>query len=170
MNNHDWDWLADTWWYVPTVYLPALEYQPSAEQPYVWLSDQTLWHLEMYRAGYVTGRVWAKLSSNDAEPTYSCTTLVGSVTPDGNVYFSFVSDSTLGAAMATTGIGRMRQNDSGWAFEMQMGTGVTSLITHWAFMEQCRPNDEAWNQLPGTNQSVPEFVQVCNQACSESGE
>ncbi len=74
MNNNAWDWLADTWWYVPTVYLPALEYQPSAEQPYVWLSDQTLWHLEMYRTGYVTGRVWAKLSSKDAEPTYSCTT------------------------------------------------------------------------------------------------
>ena len=33
-------------------------------------------------------------------------------------------------------------------------------LLHWAYMLQCAPGDAAWQQLPGTSQSVPAFLEA----------
>lgn len=155
--------LHNTCWYVPTEYLPALQYTPGERDPFKWAADQTLWHITECREGYFIGKAYVELRIRDEEPTYSCLNFVGSLTPDANVYMSFLPDSAAGTAMVTTGIGRMRHRDNRPVFEMQMATGLTSLLSHWAYMEECKPGDEAWDCLPGTNLSVTEFIKQCER-------
>lgn len=42
-----------------------------------------------------------------------------------------------------------------------MTTGVTFLRAHWAYLEQCKPGEEVWEQLPGVQCSVPQFIVQC---------
>lgn len=155
--------LKDTYWYVPTAYLSALQFHPGQINPFAWASDQTVWNIVESRDGYFVGKAYIEFRADDntTKPEYLCRTLVGSMTPDGNVYLNFVPESIAGAAMATTGIGRVRTHDNGIVFEMQMTTGVTFLLAHWAYMEQCKPGEDAWEQLPGVQCSVPQFIAQC---------
>lgn len=149
-----WAWLAGTYWYVPTETLPALQVVDIREQRSRIINDQTLWFIERCESGYLIGR--AAISLDGAE--FSPLTMVGSVTPLGDVSVSFASTDTVSlslrdgvtTASLSTGAGRMIQRDGVWAFLMQMtnGTGVGN-VTHWSYMMQSTPSDESWTNLPG---------------------
>ncbi|MBN9023721.1 MAG: M10 family metallopeptidase C-terminal domain-containing protein [Rhizobiales bacterium] len=146
-----WTFLEDTYWYVPTPYLPAIVLANVDPPQTAAVVDQTLWHIESVENGYVVGSVASNFGTG-----WSYATLVGSISPDGSVSFSFTPsdpDSDI-----TVGIGSMVKVDGAWFFEMQMTTGSGSLnVTHWAEMAQVSEGDRAWDSLPGyPGTSVPE--------------
>jgi Ca2+-binding RTX toxin-like protein len=145
-----WNFLDDTYWIVPTPYLPAVILVNSGTPALVPVVDQTVWHITAVVAGYVFGEVQTNVGNG-----WVHSTLVGSITPAGQVSFSFTPDNPAGDI--TVGHGTMQQINGDWFFEMQMtsGTGFAS-ITHWASMAQVDAADEAWTSLPGfANTSVP---------------
>ena len=146
-----WTFLEDTYWYVPTPYLPAIVLVNLDPPQTGAVVDQTLWHIESVENGYVIGTVVSTFGNG-----WSTSTLVGSISPDGSVSFSFTpSDPT---SPVTIGNGTMVEVDGAWFFEMQMTTGSGALnITHWAEMAEVSPGDRAWDSLPGyPGISVPE--------------
>jgi len=159
---HDnWSWLQDTYWYVPEENLPAVEttFSPLAHQ---LISDQTVWHIEQYSKGYFWGKQVVKLSTNNQ---YLCMHLVGSITPQGEIQMTFTftlpPEVPPAVNLKVSGLGKMRLVQSEWQPEMQMTTGVSSLVTHWAFMKQCRPGEACNQALPGVGIPLHEFLGVC---------
>ena len=138
-----WDYLEDTYWYVPTPFLPAVvlvNANPPATDTVV---DQTIWHIQTVQNGYVI----AEVATNVGEGwTYS--TLVGTITPQGDVSFSFTPDTV--NSDITVGHGTVETIDGATFFVMQMttGSGVAS-ITHWAYMAETEPGDRSFVSLPG---------------------
>ena len=135
MADQDWEFLEDTYWYVPTAYLGAFASGGGSVMPLV---DQTLWHITGVVDGYVFGEVRTTLGNG-----WVTSTLVGSITPGGAVSFSFAEGSEL-----TIGTGRMVERDGDWCFEMQMTTGALN-VSHWAYMAEVEEGDRAWDSLPG---------------------
>lgn len=149
-DDGQWAFLEDTYWYVPVPYLPAvvlINLDPPLTAEVV---DQTLWHITSVENGYVIGEVASNFGGG-----WSYSTLVGSITPDGSVSFSFTPES---GGDLTVGIGTMVLKEGAWFFEMQMTTGSgAASITHWAYMAQSLPGDRAWLSLPGyPDNSIPE--------------
>lgn len=157
----NWKWLAGTYWYVPAACLRAPLFAGNETKP-VWMSDQTVWQITGYENGYFWGNVAVSLapevSSEPPQPTAQV--VMASVTPEGDLHMTFMPADGSGGSQATVGIGRMRWRDGAWAAEMQMSTTPSdgTVILHWAYMLQCIPGDAAWEQLPGTSQSVPDFL------------
>jgi hypothetical protein len=87
--------------------------------------------------------------------------MMASTTPEGNVHITFVPMDPGSDAEGIIGIGNMRWRDGAWTAEMQMSApfGSKGRVLHWAYMIQCTPADAAWQQLPGTTQSLPEFME-----------
>jgi hypothetical protein len=157
----DWNWLNGTTWYVPKSGLPAYIYAPSQSQ-LIPIQDQTVYTITGYRNGYFWGRTAAKLGDNDV----SCKSLVGSVTPEGNIYLTFTDYPYVdGSSTTTIGIGNMVMKGRQWTMANQMSTGSSAAqIGHWAYMLQTRPGSASWYSLPGVGMSVPEFMQPCMDA------
>jgi len=44
IDQSQWSWLQDTYWYVPPENLPALQFDPD-DDTLDWLIDQTAWHI-----------------------------------------------------------------------------------------------------------------------------
>lgn len=162
-RRSDWTWLKDTYWYVLTPDLPALQFDTD-ENKLSWLVDQTVWHIANYRNGYIWG-VTSVMMYNAGEemPTHgprsrpSQLTLLGTITPSGQVQLTFIPTGRPGSA--TTGLGQLRQFQGGWAFEMQMSTErMGSRVLHWANMVQTRVGEKSWEQLPGLSYSVPQML------------
>lgn len=151
-DDGQWTFLEDTYWYVPVPYLPAyilVNIDPPQTAPVV---DQTLWHITSVENGYVFGTVAANFGTG-----WSYSTLVGSITPDGAVSFSFTPEDS--DSDVTVGIGKMAYVEGAWFFEMQMTTGSGQAnVTHWAYMAQSLPGDRVWDSLPGYPEtSIPEI-------------
>lgn len=141
--SQDWEFLEDSYWYVPTPYLAAFALVTGSQQGVVPLVDQTLWHITKVVDGYVFGQVATTLGNG-----WVYSTLVGSVAPSGAVSFSFTQDGA--DAEVTVGQGQMVESGGAWYFEMQMTTGSGSAsVTHWAYMAAAEPGDRAWSVLPG---------------------
>lgn len=171
-----WQWLNNTYWYVPTQYLLAIASSPSLPAP-IPVSDQTVYHIQHYQAGYFWGTTAVSYSSQQSfeDATPSCLQLVGSVTPEGKVHLTFTllpatqaasptptpsSDST---SAPTVGIGTMVLQRGAWTMENQMSTTATEslLLTHWAYMYQCQPDEPCFSKLPGVGTSIPNFLGSC---------
>jgi hypothetical protein len=143
-------WPNDTYWYVPKPNLAALIAINGKAPVIKTVNDQTVWHITSYSNGYVYG-----ISATNIGFGWSYTLLVGSVTANGSVKFSF---SPLGSAnpsdpttqTITIGDGSLACPDSQTAFLMQMTTGTAAeSLTHWAYMLQVTPQDPQWRSLPG---------------------
>ncbi len=153
-----WSWLADTYWYVPTSNLPAVLFNSSTGK-LAPVSDQTVFHITGYRDGYFWGTTVTQLGSSSA----SCSSMVGSVTPQGKVLLTFTSTSSSSSPSITEGSGVMQRKFGKWTMENQMFTspGQTLQIGHWAYMVQTHPGLPSWNALPSSGVSVPEFLGQC---------
>lgn len=156
----DWRWLKGTTWYVPASGLPAYIYLPDENQ-LVPVSDQTVYMITGYRNGYFWGRTAAMLGSTEI----SCSSLVGSVTPEGSVYLTFTTFPHTEGSESTVGIGNMTRKNGKWTMLNQMSTGSASAqVGHWAYMRQTRPGTDSWLSLPGVAMSVPDFMAPCMDA------
>jgi hypothetical protein len=151
-------------WYVPTETLPAVNMPLNSNvvQP---LSDQTVWEITGYSKGYFWGRsvaVFKRPSGAQLGPV-ACSRMLGSVTPSGRVHITFVPQRDVTTRSAVTGIGTLaREAPQGWTFEMQMATGTASVVAHWSYMYQCKSGDACETTLPGTSQSLDEFLAQCD--------
>ena len=150
-----WSWLANTYWYVPTTNLHAVLYN-STTGSLMGVSDQTVYHITSYRGGYFTGPVVTQLGSSPA----SSSSMLGSVTPEGQVLLTFTTTSMNSSPSITEGFGKMTRKFGQWTMENQMFTAPNEKlqIGHWAYMLQTRPGMRIWNSLPSADVSIPEFL------------
>ncbi len=166
-----WQWLAHTYWYVPNEYLPAIASSPALKSP-IPVSDQTVYYISNYAHGYFWGTTavsYTPAGGSAASDRVSCLQLVGSVTPEGRVHLTFTplgsksSPSSGSSSEPTIGLGTMTRQWSGWTMENQMSTVAVGdvLLTHWAYMYQCKPSEPCYAELPGVGVSVPEFLGPC---------
>lgn len=158
----EWNFLEGTYWYVPNSYLPALQMNAEETTPTAMI-DQTLWQITGYNYGYFWGNcaalMYEKGTTSDGIP--QATRFVGTITPQNRVQISFMPINQIGAAFSTIGIGSLEQkSENNYYFEMQMSSGITNLIAHWAKMLQTKEGDPSWNKLPGTEYSVPEMLEA----------
>ena len=165
MDWSRWEWLQDTYWYVPPESLPALQFSPD-EYTLAWVKDQTVWHISAFRTGYfwgVSSTVVLPAGSNaetsDVKPV--CFSMIGSITPEGRIYISFLPCQASSSRPSTTGIGHAAFQKDQWTLEMQMATGSNQTTIHWAYMSQVMPDDPSWKNLPGVGISVPQMLQGC---------
>ncbi len=160
-----WSWLADTYWCVPPANLPALRLEEGDKL--AWQVDQTVWHITGYGDGYFWGvsatllRAAGEAASEQGPGSQPLGfTMLGSITPEGRVYLTFIPVS---AGSITTGIGRAVPHETGWSLEMQMATGSHAQTTaHWAYMVRVQEGDPYWDFLPGFGLSVPEMLAGLN--------
>ena len=95
----------------------------------------------------------------------TCLSLVGSVTPEGDVLLTFTPVNPTANASVTQGVGHMRYRFGQWMMENQMSSGPTRLqVTHWAYMAQSRPDQPSWHSLPAVGMSIDQFLQQCPTA------
>jgi len=96
---------------------------------------------------------------------FLCMNLVGSITPQADIQitFTFVLPPNTPPAvnLRVSGLGEMRRVQGEWQAEMQMTTGVSSLVTHWAYMTQCRPGQACNQELPGVRIPLQDFLGKC---------
>jgi hypothetical protein len=153
-TSDTWSWLAGTFWYVPAETMLAIRMVDLRQMRTRQVQDQTLWFIERSDSGYLIGRTALSLNGG----AFSYATMVGSVTPSGDVLLSFAPvdpvsldpETGVEAASLTIGTGKMVQYRGNWAFLMQMssGTGAMSL-SHWSYMLQSTPDDPSWTAIPG---------------------
>jgi hypothetical protein len=130
---------VNTYWYVPTPYLPAIAYTNlngvTTQSPFV---DQTVWYFSGSRAAYITGSAATNLGG-----TWNYSTISGSIV-DANVSFGFYGSDL------TTGTGTLTTYGPLPAFLMQMSAGGgSSGVTHYAYMLPVTSSLPQWTALPG---------------------
>jgi hypothetical protein len=163
-----WQWLENTYWYVPAEYLLALASSPTLGSP-IPVSDQTVYHIVGYASGYFWGPTAVTYMARNGSTASgsSCLQLVGSVTPEGQVHLTFTLQPQGNGGAAgnppTVGLGTMTRQKGAWTMENQMSTAAVEnvLLTHWAYMYQCKPDAPCFADLPGSGSSVPEFLAPC---------
>lgn len=139
--------LSNTSWYVPTPQLLAYASPKTGFSNPIPIGDQTLWSLATATNGSFTGTSVAQLKMGPALLT-DTSTIQGFVTTAGQITMLFTP--TAGGA-ATVGLGHMRTVGGVTSMEMQMITGDSVLVTHWAYM---LPYDPA-TFTPPASQPVP---------------
>jgi autotransporter-associated beta strand protein len=128
--------LTNSNWYVPVPGLIAYasNNQSFTTPPPTPIGDQTLWALGTATNGVFTGQSQASFYMNGITTT-GISTMQGLVTTGGQIVISFSSDT----APTTIGIGQMREIGGVPLMEMQMITGTSLLVTHWAYMTPYNP-------------------------------
>lgn len=119
-------------------------------------SDQTVWVISSYNQGYFSGQSYTAIDNSTLSQKY----LIGSVTSEGKVYITFYSGTSTSTDLVS-GIGDLNVKSSGQcSFIMQMNSGQNGVsgLTHWSYMIPVNPGDIFYNNLPGTQMSVPEFL------------
>ena len=139
---------VDTYWYVPSEYLLAYSYSPTANPKASAVNDQTIWHFTSANGGYLLG---CSFASTNNGASWSAATIIGSVTANNSVSFGFYG------SILTVGSGQLTTSSGQPTFLMQMSTGNgLGGLTHWAYMLPITSSNPAWSSLPGTaGVSVP---------------
>lgn len=156
--------LANSKWYVPSSTLPAVNMilRTGSVQPVI---DQTVWEITNYSNGYFWGRSVASFTNaNTGQPIgdVGCSRMLGSVSPGGVVRITFVPDGDRTTSSAVVGTGSLAKSNHEWQFEMQMATGTAFVLAHWSYMNQCKSGERCEAQLPGTDQSLADFLAQCD--------
>lgn len=137
-------------WIVPSITLRAVITVDNISRSVL---DQTVWIIDTFDHGYISGTSYTAI---DGKAT-SKSKIVGSITPLGDVLFSFYSTNI------TTGMGKFLKLDGKWQFIMQMNS-LNDLanniigISHWSYMQRVVPCDCEYQHLPGVEISVPDFI------------
>lgn len=140
-------------WVVPPQTLLAYLYDNANLTP---VSDQTVWVFSAYNQGYFAGQSYTAINNS----TLSLRYLIGSVTSEGKVFITFYSGTSTNTDLVS-GIGNLNVTSSGQCtFIMQMNSGQNGVsgLTHWSYMVPVNPGDAFYNNLPGTQMSVPQFL------------
>lgn len=142
-------------WVVPPQTLLAYTY---AENIHIPVSDQTVWVINEFNQGYFFGQCYTAIN----QTSLSQRRLVGSVTPTGDVYITFYAITTSSQDTdLVNGIGKITFQDGQCVFTMQMSSSQNDVdgLIHWSYMISVKPGDPFYNNLPGQNMSVPQFLQ-----------
>ncbi|MFP6564775.1 MAG: hypothetical protein VCC68_09880 [Myxococcota bacterium] len=155
-GSRRYDWLAGTTWYVPSSGITALYWSSEIEEA-VPAIDQTVYIIDQYADGYFSGRATTLLNGS----TRACRWLIGSVTPRGEVLLSFIP-LTGDDAATTLGFGKMRRRRGRWSMINQTVAALAGgQLAHWAKMKTILPTDADYLRLPGTDESLPDFIAAC---------
>jgi len=141
-----------TWIVPPQTLLAYLYNNGSITQA----SDQTVWVISSYNQGYFSGQSYTAINNSILSQKY----LIGSVTSEGKVYITFYSGTSTSTDLVS-GLGDLTVKSSGQcSFTMQMNSGQNGVsgLTHWSYMIPVNPGDAYYNNLPGTQMSVPQFL------------
>ena len=122
--------ISNTSWYVPVPQLLGYIAPSATLANPVAIGDQTLWALGVSTNGSFTGTSAAQLKIGASLFTEN-STIQGTVTPSGQITMIF---TPVGGGTPTVGLGMMQNVGGVTSMEMQMITGTTLLITHWAYM------------------------------------
>jgi subtilase-type serine protease len=125
-------------WYVPVPYLISyLSNDKSFAVPGpTVLGDQTLWAIGVSTNGVFSGTSSTELSNGQITSSSSMN-MQGVVTDSGQILIEFLP--TDGQGTTTVGVGQMRNIGGQTLMEMQMTTGGSLLLTHWAYMAPYNP-------------------------------
>lgn len=128
--------LSNTNWYVaiPNLVAYASSNSNTTANPFP-IGDQTLWSLGSVTNGSFRGASEATFAIGPTvtAPTYSA--MHGVVTEAGQIRIEFTSPDSA----TIVGIGQMREVGGVPLMEMQMITGTSQLVTHWAYMAPYNP-------------------------------
>lgn len=122
--------ISNSHWYVPVPQLLAYASSSKSFSTPIPIGDQTLWALGTSTNGVFNGLSTGQLAIGPVLST-SNSTIGGFVTPEGFVRMVF---TPIGGGPTTIGLGQMRTVDGVTAMTMQMITGDSVLVTHWANM------------------------------------
>ena len=122
--------ISNSHWYVPVPQLLAYASPSKSFSNPIPIGDQTLWALGTSTNGVFNGLSTGQLAIGSVLSTFN-STIGGFVTPEGFVRMVF---TPIGGGPTTIGLGQMRTVDGVTAMTMQMITGDSVLVTHWANM------------------------------------
>lgn len=147
--------IKDTVWIVPPSTLLAYQYSPSS---YTAVTDQTVWVIDGYDNGYFFGSSYTAVI-NSGSTTYTQKKILGTVTSGGAVYITFIPTGAVSTTDLVNGIGTFVNLQGSYQFVMQMNAGSTlDGLSHWSYMISINQNSPYFYNLPGVNQSLPEFL------------
>ena len=134
--------LASTWdgvisntnWYVPVPQLLAYASPSTSFANPIPIGDQTLWTLGTSTNGVFTGTSFATLAIGPRSHLHIHHP--GHRDALGQITMVF---TPLGGGTTTIGLGQMQTRGGGTQMEMQMITGSSLLVTHWAYMLPYNP-------------------------------
>lgn len=122
--------ISNTHWYVPAQQLLAYASSGTSFSNPIPIGDQTLWTLGVATNGVFNGVSDAQLKLGPIQITQTAL-IQGFVTTSGQITMLF---TPAGGGATTVGLGRMTLIDGVTSMEMQMITGDSLLVTHWAYM------------------------------------
>lgn len=148
--------IENTIWIVPPSTLLAYEYSTSTYTP---VTDQTVWIVDNYDGGYFFGNAYTAIIDQSDSITYTQKRMLGTVTDGGAVYITFIPSGSIGNTDLINGIGVFSKLQGGYRFVMQMNSGSnTDGLSHWSYMISIDNSSPFYYNLPGVNQSLPEFL------------
>lgn len=147
--------IKNTIWIVPPSTLLAYEYSPSS---YTAVTDQTVWIIDDCINGYFFGNSYTAII-NSGSVTYTQKKILGTVTTGGAVYITFIPSQPISTTDLVNGIGTFVNLQGSYQFVMQMNSGSnTDGLSHWSYMISINQNSPYYYNLPGVDQSLPEFL------------
>lgn len=147
--------ISNTNWYVPVPQLLAYAAPVTGFSNPIPIGDQTLWTLGTATNGSFTGTSSAQLAIGSSIST-SDSTIQGFVTTSGQITMLF---TPISGGVVTVGLGQMRTINGVAQMEMQMITGDSLLVTHWAYMLPYDPSTfTPPPPAPVMANSVPEWA------------
>jgi len=128
--------LSNSNWYVPVPGLVAYATSNSNQtiNP-IPIGDQTLWALGTATNGVFSGQSLVSFAIGGLVTPPGTSSMQGIVTEAGQIRIAFSSSDS----PTIIGIGQMREISGVPLMEMQMITGSSLLITHWAYMTPYNP-------------------------------
>ncbi|SRR5579862_833267 len=147
--------IENTIWIVPPSTLLAYEYLPSS---YTAVTDQTVWVIDGYDNGYFFGTSYTAVIDSGST-TYTQKKILGTVTDGGGVYITFIPLGAISTTDLVNGIGTFVNLQGSYRFVMQMNAGSTADgLSHWSYMISINESSPYYNNLPGVDQSYPDFL------------
>jgi len=127
--------ISNSHWYVTVPQMLAYAAPSTSFANPIPIGDQTLWALGTSTNGVFTGTSSAQLAIGPILTT-SDSNIQGTVSPAGQIIMVFTP--TTGGS-TTIGIGQMAERGGVTEMEMQMITGTSLLVSHWAYMVPYNP-------------------------------
>ena len=128
--------LSNSYWYVPVPYLIAYASGNSSQTiNTIPIGDQTLWALGTASHGVFSGSTEATFAIGSTAGAPTSASMQGIVTESGQIRIAFTSSGS----PTVIGVGQMREISGVPLMQMQMITGSSLLITHWAYMAPYNP-------------------------------
>jgi hypothetical protein len=155
-QNNFADLINNTTWIVPPSTLLAYQYSTSS---YTAVTDQTVWIIDQYDHGYFFGTSYTAIIYSPEDVDYTEKRIIGTVTNGGAVYITFIPSAPVGTTDLVNGIGTFVNLQGSYQFVMQMNAGSTAQgVSHWSYMISIDASSPYYNNLPGVNESLPDFI------------